>query len=56
MKQIVITLDSADIADMEKQGDKDAVAKVEDLDSIFEQMIFVICSNKIKFLRSQQRV
>lgn len=29
MKQIVITLDSPDIIAMEKQGDKEAVAKVE---------------------------
>lgn len=28
MKQIVITLDLAEIRELEKQGDKDAVAKV----------------------------
>lgn len=34
MKQIVITLDSPDIVDMEKKGDKDAAAKVQNLDFI----------------------
>lgn len=30
MKQIVITLDSPDIVSLEKQGDKEALAKVHD--------------------------
>jgi hypothetical protein len=30
MKQIVITLDSPDIDALEKQGDKDAIAQVQD--------------------------
>lgn len=34
MKQIVITLDSPDIDDMEKKGDKAAAAKVQNLDFI----------------------
>jgi hypothetical protein len=32
MKQIVITLDSPDIDALEKQGDKDAIARVQDLE------------------------
>jgi hypothetical protein len=31
MKQIVITLDSPDIDALEKLGDKDAIAQVQDL-------------------------
>ena len=32
MKQIVITLDSPDIDALEKQGDKEAIAKVQDFE------------------------
>jgi hypothetical protein len=32
MKKIVITLDSPDIDALEKQGDKDAIAQVQDLE------------------------
>ena len=32
MKQIVITLDSPDIDALEKQGDKEAIAKVKDFE------------------------
>ncbi|GAA0186789.1 primary active transporter [Lithospermum erythrorhizon] len=37
MKQIIITLDSAQIADLEKQGDKEVVAKASSV-SIMEQI------------------
>lgn len=34
MGQIVITLDSQDIQDLEKQGDKDAISEVQNLKMI----------------------
>ena len=40
MKQIVITLDSPDIDALEKQGDKDAIAKVQDLEQRTLILIF----------------
>lgn len=40
MKQIVITLDSPDIIAIEKQGDKNAAAKVEHLELNYRTFIF----------------
>lgn len=42
MKQIVITLDSPDIGVLEKQGDKEAIAKVRDLE--LNNADFAFCS------------
>lgn len=41
MKQIVVTLDSPDIVALEKQGDKDAMAKVHLIKVAFECPLLV---------------
>lgn len=42
MKQIVITLDSPDIDALEKQGNKDAIAQVQDLEQRTLKFFFLV--------------